>query len=159
MIESVFSRLLLDLQNQIAAVCPDIKMVDRYLGQDQTDMKPALAYPAALVDIDTTDYSDMGELSQYADCTLSIRLFTDNYSSGMQKAPQKAREMQMRDFELEKRIVDAIHGWAPEDGYTEPLVRVSARTDNRNDIGLRVRTLTFRTAFEDVDLPTRMRNL
>ena len=153
MIHSVFSKLLLDLMNQVDSTLKEVRMVDRYLGQDQTNVRPAILCPAVLIDIESEQYQDMGCGSQYVEpATITVRLLVDNYSSSSSKAPQNAREQSMKDFELEKRLVDCIHGWTPDDGYCTSLVRTEASSDNRNDIGLRIRTITFTTSFEDINL-------
>lgn len=153
MIHSVFSKLLLDLMNQVDSTLKEVRMVDRYLGQDQTNVRPAILCPAVLIDIESEQYQDIGCGSQYVEpATITVRLCVDNYSSSSSKAPQNAREQSMKDFELEKRLVDCIHGWTPDDGYCTSLVRTEASSDNRNDIGLRIRTITFTTSFEDINL-------
>lgn len=153
MIHSVFSKLLLDLMNQVDSTLKEVRMVDRYLGQDQTNVRPAILCPAVLIDIESEQYQDMGCCSQYVEpATITVRLLVDNYSSSSSKAPQNVREQSMKDFELEKRLVDCIHGWTPDDGYCTSLVRTEASSENRNDIGLRIRTITFTTSFEDIDL-------
>ena len=139
MIHSVFSKLLLDLMNQVDSTLKEVRMVDRYLGQDQTNVRPAILCPAVLIDIESEQYQDMGCGSQYVEpATITVRLLVDNYSSSSSKAPQNAREQSMKDFELEKRLVDCIHGWTPDDGYCTSLVRTEASSENRNDIGLRI---------------------
>lgn len=153
MIHSVFSKLLLDLMNQVDSTLKEVRMVDRYLGQDQTNVRPAILCPAVLIDIESEQYQDIGCGSQYVEpATITVRLCVDNYSSSSSKAPQNARELSMKDFELEKRLVDCIHGWTPDDGYCTSLVRTEASSENRNDIGLRIRTITFTTSFEDINL-------
>lgn len=153
MIHSVFSKLLLDLMNQVDSTLKEVRMVDRYLGQDQTNVRPAILCPAVLIDIESEQYQDIGCCSQYVEpATITVRLCVDNYSSSSSKAPQNAREQSMKDFELEKRLVDCIHGWTPDDGYCTSLVRTEASSENRNDIGLRIRTITFTTSFEDINL-------
>ena len=63
----------------------------------------------------------------------------------------------MDDFETEQRVVAAIHGWAPTalddeaqpHQYCEPFIRTADRSENLNDIGLRIRTVLFSTAWEE----------
>ena len=139
--------------NQVDSTLKEVRMVDRYLGQDQTNVRPAILCPAVLIDIESEQYQDIGCGSQYVEpATITVRLCVDNYSSSSSKAPQNAREQSMKDFELEKRLVDCIHGWTPDDGYCTSLVRTEASSENRNDIGLRIRTNTFTTSFEDINL-------
>ncbi len=147
---SPFSRLYLDLSNHLEDALPEIRFIDQYTGQDQNDLRPSLAYPALLIDFENTNYSDMGGLGQLADVTVTIRLFVDNYTTATTKAPEKAKNQALYNYELEQRVVKQIHGWMPDEGYAQPLIRQSAQSDNRNDIGLRIRTLTFTTQWEEV---------
>lgn len=153
MIHSVFSKLLLDLMNQVESTVKDVRMVDRYLGQDQTNVRPAILCPAVLIDIESEEYQNMADGSQYVEpATVTVRLCVDNYSASNTKAPQNVREQAMKDFELEKVLVDCIHGWTPDEGYCTSLVRTEASSENRHDIGLRIRTIRFTTSFEDIDV-------
>lgn len=152
MIQSVFSRLLLDIMNQVSSTMPEVRLVDRYLGQDQTPVRPAIASPAVLVDIDSETYHEIADGSQYVDpATISVRLLVDNYSASSAKAPQSARERAMNDFELEQQLVNCLHNWAPADGYCTSLIRTEATSENRHDIGLRIRTITFTTSWEEMN--------
>lgn len=148
---NIYSRLLTDIQDRLAEQIPELQLIDLDLGQDQTETLPALAYPAALVDAGSTEFSGMGGLSQFATSTLSVRILTANYTSSAQFAPDAAREEAMRAFELDDKVVSALHGWTPDGGYCQALIRTADRSENRNDIGLRVRVITFVTAWEAID--------
>ncbi len=145
-----YSRLFLDLSDRLAAEVPDLAWIDHDWGQDQTELRPALAYPAALIDFSGTAYEAMGGLSQWATATLTVRLFMDNYSQSHVEAPDESRRQALACYALERQVVEALHGWSPPGGYCQELTRTADGAENRNDIGLRVRTLTFTTAFEDV---------
>lgn len=157
MLESPFAQIMLDLQDRIAEAVPGIRMIDRYIGQEQTAIKPALDYPAVLIDIEETDYEEAGEGSQFARATFSVRIMHANFTKSIQKSKPEVREKALEDFTLEHKVVSAIHGWAPvtegSDGelhqYCEPFIRTGDRSENRNDIGLRVRTVLFTTAWEE----------
>ncbi len=153
MLSSSFAQIILALQDRIAKQVPAIRMIDRYLGQEQTAIRPALDYPAVLIDVDECEYEEAGEGSQFARATFSVRII----HKCIQKSPGKIRAESMEDFELEQRVVSAVHGWAPliEDmdevvhQFCEPFIRTADRSENRNDIGLRIRTVFFTTAWEE----------
>ena len=148
MIKNHYARLLLDIEERIADQVKDIRWIDQYYGQDQTDLRPSLAFPAVLIEFNQTSYTGMGGYSQMAAVTLSIRLLLDNYSSSAQKSPQKAKETALRCYELEDAVVSALHGWTPDEDLVQPLIRVADESQNRNDIGLRTRLITFTTSWE-----------
>lgn len=145
--ESPIANIIYDLQELIAANLPEIRWTDQYLGQDQTDLRPMLAYPAVLIEAEQTEYSELGNLSQFANSTISLRLITDNFSSSAQAAPESSRLKALEYYDLEDRLVALIHGWRPQERYCQKLIRTADRSENRNDIGLRIRTITFTTAF------------
>ena len=156
MLSSPFAQIMLDMQNRIAAQVPGIRMIDRYIGQDQTALKPALDYPAVLIDVENCDYEEAGQGSQFARATFSVKIFHADFSRCIQKSPSKVRENALKDFELEHAVMSALHGWAPTaevenelHQYAEPLIRTGDRSENRNDIGLRIRTILFTTAWEE----------
>ena len=148
---SVFSQFITDVSAHIEESMPEIAWIDQYLGQDQTRIRPTLSYPAVLIDFDRTEYSMTGEANQFAECRISFRLLFDNYASSAQKAPKKTRATALQIYETEKQLVETLHNWQPNGGYMQPLVRVSSASQNRNDIGLKIRILSFTTAWnEDV---------
>ncbi|MBR0195266.1 MAG: hypothetical protein IJQ32_03360 [Paludibacteraceae bacterium] len=156
MLSSPFAQIMLDMQDRIAAQVPGIRMIDRYIGQDQTALKPALDYPAVLIDVENCDYEEAGQGSQFARATFSVKIFHADFSRCIQKSPSKVRENALKDFELEHAVMSALHGWAPTaevenelHQYAEPLIRTGDRSENRNDIGLRIRTILFTTAWEE----------
>ena len=156
MLSSPFAKIMIDLQDRIAGQVKDIRMIDRYIGQDQTALKPALDYPAVLIDVESCEYEEAGEGTQFARATFSVHIMHANYSKCLQQSSQNVREEALKDFELEHKVVNAIHGWAPTatvdnevHQYCEPFIRTGDRSENRNDIGLRIRTILFTTAWEE----------
>ncbi len=155
--QSTFAQIMLDLQDRIAAVVPSIRMIDRYIGQDQTAIKPALDYPAVLIDTESAEYEEAGEGCQFARAVFSVRIMYANFVKCLQKSPLAVRQKALDDFETEQRVVAAIHGWAPTalddeaqpHQYCEPFIRTADRSENLNDIGLRIRTVLFSTAWEE----------
>lgn len=145
----IFSKLYTDMATHIAENMPEIAWIDLYLGQDQTDLRPALVFPAVLVDFDKTDYSMLGCANQLAEVQISVRLLLDNYALSAQKTPLKIRETALKNFEIEKRLVEVLHNFQPSEGFVQPFVRTSAVSQNRNDIGLKIRLITFTTEWEE----------
>ena len=145
-----FSTLYVDLQKRIKAQVPDIKWIEQDFGQDVYDQwRPNVSFPAALIDFPNTDYSMESTTSQMGEVTVVIRLLFAPFSQSYDKAPITVREKALKYFGLEQQLVNALHGWMPKDKYTQPFVRTNARSNNRNDIGLRIRELTFTTLYEE----------
>lgn len=146
---SIFSQFFTDISSHIAESMPEIAWIDLYLGQDQTDLRPSLAYPAVLIDIDRTDYSMTGSANQFAESQISIRLLFDNYASSAHKAPAETRAKALLIYDTEKKLVNILHNWQPPAAYMQPLVRTSSSTQNRPDLGLKIRILNFTTAWNE----------
>lgn len=153
MLKNAYSRLIIAICDRLASEVKELRWIDQYHGQDMTDIRPSLAYPAALIDFDQSTYDQAGQNSQFCAATMSVRLVLDNYAASSQKSPQKARETAMRCYELENEVVNALHGWSPDEDYVEAFVRTADRSENRDDIGLRIRIITFTTAWEVSDEP------
>lgn len=145
----VFSQLYLDMAERIHATMPEIALIDQYLGQDQSHLRPKLSYPAVLIDFDRATYSMLGGAGQFAEVQISVRLLLDNYASSAQKAPTETRAKALLIYNIEKKLVDILHNWQPATAYTQPLVRISSSSQNRNDLGLKIRILNFTTAWNE----------
>jgi len=145
---SIFAKIMFDLQNHIKTAMPELRQVDQYLGQDQTDTRPSLLFPAVLIDFENTEYQQTGSGSQFGICTLSVRLCHANFTTATSKSADALREASMQAYELEAKLVNTIHLWEPQLQYCQPLVRTADQSENRNDIGMRIRTIAFTTAFE-----------
>lgn len=147
---SYFARLYLDLQQQIKNNIPEIDWIEQDFGQDVFDKwRPNVSFPAVLIDFPDAAYSGLATESQFAEVTIAIRLLVAPFTQSYEAAPIEVRKDALQFFELEQKLVDTLHGWEPDNGYTQPLVRSRASSNNRNDIGLRIREIQFTTAYEE----------
>ena len=147
--ESPFARLFLDLQEQIKNEVPEITYIEQDLGQlGSDDPRKMMSFPGVLIDFPATGFSNLQGLNQLAAPTISITLVMDTYSQTYHLAPLEVRELGLNYLELEQKLFMAVQSW--ESDYCESLVRTNTNGHNRNDVGLRVRELTFTTQFEDM---------
>lgn len=146
--QSLHSRLFMDLQERIKSACPDIQWCDHWWGQEQFSYRPAVAFPAVLIDMPNTSYSAEGELSQFATATITLRLLFAPFSSSAANAPAASRAEAIRFYDIESRLCAAIHGWTPPGNYCQSLIRISTHTDDRRP-EFRTRVITFTTSFEE----------
>lgn len=146
--QSFHSRLFMDLQERIKSACPDIQWCDQWWGQEQFSYRPAVAFPAVLIDMPGTSYSAEGELSQFATATITLRLLFAPFSSSAADAPVASRADAIRFYDIESRLCAAIHGWTPPGNYCQSLIRMSTHTDDRRP-EFRTRVITFTTSFEE----------
>ncbi len=145
-----FSQILLDLQKRISKELPEIQFIDQdlgQLGQVDEDGRPPLAYPAILIDFPDTSFSELSGSAQLANAQISFQLIFDNYSSTWHKSPARVVAKGLDYLNIEQRLVNCLNGWSED--YFTPLIRTNVRSQNNNDIGLRVRMLSFSTSYED----------
>lgn len=155
-INSFFAQLYLDLQERIKTEVPEIQWIEQDFGQDAYDKwRPNVAFPAVLIDFPSADYESIGGDGQWADVELKIRLMVAPFEQSYEDAPIEVRKGSLEFFELEHKLTQSIHGWAAEntDGnaYVQPFVRKRITSNNRNDIGLRIRELHFTTSYQDYE--------
>jgi hypothetical protein len=147
---SIYGQLLMALQNRITTAVPDVKWVDQDLGQlDIEGERPAVLFPCVLIDFSSSQYSDLLNNVQRADsCTVQLRLGFAPYSPSQAGAPESVREQSLGYYEVEKRVYQALQGWAPESGICDVLTRTTDGSELREDT-LRVRRMLFTTTFDD----------
>lgn len=149
-LQSFFARYYLDICERIRTGVPEIEWIEQDFGQDVFDKwRPNIAFPAVLIDFPEASYGAEGGTSQFAEVTVSIRLLVAPFTQSYEDAPIEVREDALQYFEMEQKLVNALHGWAPDDGYCQPMVRSSIQSNNRNDIGLRIRNLAFTVGYEE----------
>ena len=146
--ESYFADLYLDLQERIKTEVPEIEWIEQDFGQDAFDKwRPNVAFPAVLIDFTSADYENIASGGQTAEVVVSLRLLVAPFEQSHEDAPLEVRQGALEYFELEHKLVQSIHGWSPN--YTQPLMRRRISSNNRNDIGLRIRELQFTTAYQE----------
>lgn len=145
---SLFAKLYLALQTEIATQVPEIQWIDQDLGQlEAFDTRPSVAFPCVLIDFATTQYKDEGQGWQWADVTISLRLGFAPFSSANSIAPDISKEAALNFYEIEHKLCKTINGFTANN-CVQPLVRISSSTEKREDF-LRVREIIFTTATED----------
>lgn len=145
-----FSQIILDLQERISIEVPEIQYIDQdmgQLGQMSEDDPPPLSYPAVLIDFPDTGYSELAGGAQLGAVMISLQLVFNPYSPTWQKAPKTVREKGLNYLDIEQKLHNALQKWHLE--YFQPLIRTSVKSNNVNDIGLRVRQLNYSTQYED----------
>ena len=147
--KSPFANLFLDLQSQITDNVEEIKYVEQDLGQlGSEEPRNSLMFPAVLIDFINTSFDSLQGNNQMAIPTISVILVFDNYNNTNSLTPLEIKEQGLNYLEIEQQVVMALQGW--QNDYCQPFTRIAAKSQNRNEIGLRVREITFTTEFEDM---------
>ena len=146
-LNSFNANYLIFLQEYLKSELPQIAWIDQDMQQDADPTRPPLAYPALLVDFASTDFSNESAPGVFAVTTISMRLIDTPASQSYADAPLSVRTDALGLYELEHRLISALHGWTPDDGFAQPLSILSS-VSGRADSKLRIRVLTFATAYE-----------
>ncbi|MBX6361263.1 MAG: hypothetical protein IRZ03_14425 [Acidobacterium ailaaui] len=133
---------LLSLLQSISA----LKYIDLDKGQiDYFELRPAVAFPAALVSIDFANCEDETDTTQRVQAQILIRLAFD-YTGETSAATQATLRDQALDFyELIDQIYAAIQGYSDEE--IDHVSRTAVRMENRQD-QLRVAQIYFNAWLE-----------
>ncbi|MBO4233888.1 hypothetical protein FO675_06170 [Riemerella anatipestifer] len=148
-----FSKIILDLQERISAEVPEIRYIDQnlgQLGQISDEDSPPLSYPAVLIDFPDTSFSNLSSNIQLGNASISFVLVFETHSQTWHQSPKDIRINGLSYLTIEQKLHKALQGFASD--YFAPLSRKSVRSQNNNDVGLRVRELTYSTEFEDWSL-------
>jgi hypothetical protein len=148
-LKSFFAQLFISLQTKILADLPEIKWVDQDLGQlESYEVRPPVLFPCVLIDFDNTTFDQMQQDRQAGNCSFTLRLGFPAFSPAHSAAPESAKEKALQYYEIENRLYALVQGF-DADGIMQPATRVSVQTERREEDSLRVRVMTFTTAFED----------
>jgi hypothetical protein len=145
---SLFAQLYLALATHLKQNMPAIKWIDLDLGQlDGYKERPALIFPCVLIDFTQAQYRQEGQQVQWTDFNIVVRLGFENWNATNADAPAFVQQDGLEYFELEHELVRVLNAFSA-DGAVQPLTRISAITERREDM-YRVREITFTTATED----------
>lgn len=97
-------QIFTDIKNQIATIT-QVKDIQEDWGQLQYD-QPPVKFPCALVDIQSINYSQMGNLAQSAEALLSVTIADD-------KIVNRKSADDFATIELMEQVNDTLHGYAP----------------------------------------------
>lgn len=145
-----FSQILLDLQKRISTEVPEIQFIDQdlgQLGQVGDNGRPPISYPAVLIDFPDSDYTNLADGAQLGAVPVSFQLIFDNYSQTWHKAPEPVRKKGFEYLNTEQKLHNCLQNW--HEKYFTPLMRTKVKSQNNNDLGLRVRQLVYTTEYED----------
>lgn len=146
---SYFGQIYVALAAYLKAQVPELKWIDMDLGQlDHFEYKPNVNFPCALIDFPNADYTNESQLVQQGDIIVQFKLGFAPFSQTSQAAPTNVKDKGLVYFDIEQKVFEKVQGW--ENDITQPFIRLNAATDKRyEEIGLRVRVLTFATSYQD----------
>lgn len=147
--------LLVNLINKIAGELPWARTVDEDYGQlealddENIDMYP-LTFPAVLIDLPGTEWSDAGDLSQRGVCEVRVRLAIDCYDDT--HAGSKTTDRIMQREEKRKALHTLLQGYRASDEGA--LIRTRSKFFTFNH-GIKVYEAAYTCAVSEATRETR----
>lgn len=127
-------------------VLPDIAWVDLNFGQLESETRPAVQFPCALISIDLPRTEDLGQKLQKCQCTIGIRLGFDFKGSASAKAPEPVRNKALDYYRITREVYKALQGYS-QTGLSR-LKRTSQLEMARPD-QIKIVDMTFYCEFHD----------
>lgn len=140
-------QIFLDLCTRLEGQVPELRWVDWDEGQlDMQAERPAVAFPACLIDIVYAGCDDLTDTIQLVRANIPLRVAFS--ASGATNTKSTARNTALAAFAILDKIHEALQGWHNAGSFTI-LTRTSATREKRRD-GLKVYRLNYSTTFQEV---------
>jgi hypothetical protein len=140
-------QIFIDICTRLETQVPELRWIDWDEGQlDMQVERPAVAFPACLLDIVYAGCDDLTDTIQLVRANIPLRVAF--MPSGATNTKSGVRNLAMATFAILDKIHEALQGWHNEGSFTI-LTRTSATRERRRD-GLKVYRLNYSTTFQDV---------
>jgi hypothetical protein len=103
--------LIQDFQKQLAAHVAELEYIDEDWGQlDFYGSWPPVKFPCALIDIQSGQFTNDGDLRQRGVLTVVVRLYLMRLSNTSSGAPQNQKDKAKAGWEIYRKVNRALHG-------------------------------------------------
>jgi hypothetical protein len=141
-------QMVQNIQDRLVREVPELKYVDQDWGQMDYFYNPPVKFPCALIDVQSAQYTNNGNLIQQGTATVVIRLFDFRLGNSSQGAPNGQKENAKKIWQLIEDVNKALHGQNfLQEGYGLP-VREQMRRTKRED-GCYLTELYYTVQFTD----------
>lgn len=139
-------QIFIDICDRIESEVPELRWIDLDTGDiDIQTERPAVAFPACLIDINYPSCEDQADNEQLVRANIIIRLAFQPQGATNNKSPVRAYVLEI--FDMVEKVHAALQGWH-NTGAFSTLSRISAFGERRRD-GLKVYRLQYQTTFID----------
>lgn len=122
-----------------------LRWIDWDSGQlDTLNQRPAVAFPACLVDISYPACDDISQFGQIVTANVTLRLAFMPAGETNHKSP--VRDEALAVFDVVDAVHNALQGWGSDE--LSNFSRLNAQPEKRKD-GLKVYRITYQTAFTE----------
>ena len=113
---------------------PELKYVDENWGQAESGQPNPIKYPMALIDVESTGWSDMGNHAQSGQASIVIAVSALRLGNTSHGVPEGQRDHAFAFYDLMYAIHCKLHHWKPADNAGR-MVRLSQqRIRTRNGV-------------------------
>lgn len=102
-------KIIDDFQKQLAAAVPELEYIDEDMGQlDYPADFPAMKFPCALIDVQSGEFTNDGELRQRGVLTVAVKLCA--LQAGTAATPESQKNAARKGWKICQSIQLALHG-------------------------------------------------
>jgi hypothetical protein len=127
-------------------VLPEINWVDLNFGQLESETRPAVQFPCALISIDLPRTEDLGQNIQRCYATIGIRLGFDFKGSAAAKSPEPIRAKALDYYRITREVYTALQGYS-QSGLSR--LKRSSQVEMARPDQIKIVDLTFTCEFHD----------
>lgn len=131
---------------ELLSTVPTLKWIDMDFGQLDSEQRPPVAFPCALVSIDLPDINDLGNKVQKAKARINIKMAFDYAGETSIKTAPDYRTRALAYYGTVKDVYKKLHGARLES--TAPLKRITQMEYARPD-RIKIVEMPFDTVFVD----------
>lgn len=103
-------QVIQNIQDRLMQEVPSLKYVDQDWGQMDFWREHPVKYPCALIDIQSSQYTHIGNFIQQGTATIVIRIFDLKLSNSSQATPPNQKENAKKIWQLIEDVNKALHG-------------------------------------------------
>lgn len=149
MLTSPNGQLFIAIQDRLQLKVAALKWIDQNFGQlDNYEIKPAVNFPCALIDLSGFVYEDFPNGAQRSNGRVVISISTAPFTNSNMLTPVPQKEKALEYYELEHAIHIALHNWIPVTGM-DKLTRRTMDKQERED-SIRERVVIFECGYTDL---------
>jgi len=137
--------IYLSIVNQLKTKVPALRWIDADMGQlDFYELRPSVAYPCALIDIDLPECVDNSELVQMCDVAITIRLAFEPAGQANGAAPEAVQTKALAMWDTVSAVFSALQGFdTTEFGGLSRQSQTNEKREDNIKVVKQVWTATF----------------
>ena len=140
--KTIYTAIMARLKEKV----PELRWIDLDTGQLESNDRPPVAFPCALISISIASAKDITDTIQECSARIKVRLAFDQPAKTDSATPAEVLEKSLNPYNVIAATYAALQGFYTE--YFDAMSRIRQdRENNRN--GLFVYTLEFSTNFTD----------